>query len=92
MVRDDFIALCAGALMVASWAAFGWFIAPEPVESKLAKVGIDAPLIPQRPLWPGINIFECVIVGWKPHVPPEVDCPAGPPLPESQAPHAVPTS
>jgi hypothetical protein len=83
MVRDELIAVCAGSLMVASWAVFGWFITPEPVESTLAKVRVDASLIPQRPVSPGINVFECIIVGWEPHVPPEVDCPAGPPLPES---------
>jgi hypothetical protein len=49
MVRDDFIALCAGSLMAATWAGYGWFITPEPVESKLAKVRINALLIRNVP-------------------------------------------
>jgi hypothetical protein len=64
MVRDDFIALCAGSLMATTWAGYRWFITPEPVESKLAKVRINALLIPQRPVSPGIKAFECVIVHW----------------------------
>jgi hypothetical protein len=64
MVRDDFIALCAGSLMATTRAGYRWFITPEPVESKLAKVRINALLIPQRPVSPGIKVFECVIVRW----------------------------
>lgn len=91
MIRDEFIALCAGSLMVATWTSFGCFIAPEPGESKLAKIRLEPSTIPRRTLPPEVKAIRCMMV-WVGQSEPELWCPAAPPLPEDQAPDALPTS
>ena len=92
MVRDWLITLCGGALMVATWAAFGWFIVPEPAELKLARTTASVDWsIPLRTLPPEVKALRCIRM-WVGTAGPEVWCPAAPPLPEDQAPPAVPTS
>jgi hypothetical protein len=49
MVRDDFIVLCAGSLMVATWTGYGWLAAPAPAETKLAKIFAGVDLAIPRP-------------------------------------------
>jgi hypothetical protein len=94
MVRDDFVALCAGSLMVVTWSGFGWLMAPAPAETKLAQIraGVNMP-IPRRTLRPDTKIVDCIMV-WVggPGGEPELWCPPAPPLPQEQAPEAVPTS
>jgi hypothetical protein len=85
MVRDDFIALCAGSFMFAG--GFGWFGAPETGEFKLAKIRSGLNLsIPIRTLPPESKAVRCMMV-WVggPGSAPELWCPPRPPLPEEQA-------
>jgi hypothetical protein len=94
MVRDDFIALCAGSLMVGTWTWFGWLMAPEPAELKLAwiRAGLDFSL-PVRTLRPNPKIVDCAMVWIGAKGAPELWCPAVPPLqPHEQVPDAAPTS
>jgi hypothetical protein len=39
MVRDDLVALCAGALMVATWSDFGWFMALPGFAKRILGIG-----------------------------------------------------
>jgi hypothetical protein len=91
MVRDWFMTLCGGALMVATWSGFGAYIAPEPAELKLARImaGLDRSI--RRTLPPDTKIVKCVMV-WVggPGGEPELWCPPVP-LEEPELP-AVPTS
>jgi hypothetical protein len=94
MAREHFIVLCAGLVVGTGGFGFGWFIAPEPAEVKLARIwaGLDY-AIPVRTLPPYVKALRCMLV-WigGPGGAPEMWCPAVPPLPEEQAPPAVPTS
>jgi hypothetical protein len=92
MVRDHFISLCGGALMVGTWAGFGLFITPEPAELKLARAraGVDLS-VPVRTLPPEVKALRCIMM-WVGAAGPEIWCPAAPPLPKEQAPPAIPTS
>jgi hypothetical protein len=69
-----------------------WFIAPEPPDLKLARIraGLDLSM-PGRTLPPEVKALRCMMV-WIGTAGPEIWCPAAPPLPEEQAPPAVPTS
>jgi hypothetical protein len=92
MVRDYLFSLCGGVLMLATWTGFGAYIAPEPAEMKLARIraGVDWSM-PVRTLPPEVKALRCVML-WIGTAGPELWCPAAPPLPEEQAPPAVPTS
>jgi hypothetical protein len=92
MARDHFIALCSGFVMCTGGFGFGWFITPEPAEMKLGRLWAGAAQsIPVRTLPPEVKALRCVMV-WIGTAGPEIWCPAAPPLPEEQAPPAVPTS
>ena len=94
MVREHFIALCAGLVMGTGGFGFGWITFPETAELKLARIraGVDFS-IPIRTLPPEVKALRCVLmwVGERGRKP-EMWCPAAPPFPEDQAPSAVPTS
>jgi hypothetical protein len=92
MVRDYLYSLCGGALMVATSGGFGWFITPKPAETKLGRLWADAArTTPVRTLPPEVKALRCMME-WIGTAGPEIWCPAAPPLPEEQAPPAVPTS
>jgi hypothetical protein len=92
MVPDECVALCAAIFMLAGGSGFGWVMAPESAEYKLAKIHAGLHIkAARRTLPPDSKIVECVMV-WVggPGGEPELWCPAVPP--EEQAPPAVPTS
>jgi hypothetical protein len=96
MARQDFIALCSGALMFTGGFGFGWFTTPEPADVELARIRADLPLsIPIRTLPPDVKALRCMMM-WVGAAggDPEMWCPAAPPLLENedQAPPAIPTS
>jgi hypothetical protein len=92
MVRDYLFSLCGGAFMLATWTGFGAYIAPEPAEVKLGRLWAGAAQsIPARTLPPEVPAIRCVMM-WVGTAAPEIWCPAVPPLPDEQAPPAVPTS
>jgi hypothetical protein len=67
-------------------------LTPEPAEVKLGRLWAGAARsIPIRTLPPEVKALRCMMV-WLGTAGPEIWCPAAPPLPEEQAPPAVPTS
>jgi hypothetical protein len=94
MAREDLIGLFSGPVMSTGGFGFGWFITPETAEIKPARIwaGVDL-WIPIRTLPLNTKAVRCMLVRvGGPSSEPELWCPAAPPLPEEQAPPAVPTS
>ena len=85
---------CAPGASCSLGVGFGSFITPESAEVRLARIrgGVDY-TISVRTLPPNVKALRCMMM-WVggPGGEPELWCPAAPPLPEDQAPPAVPTS